>query len=135
VAENGSAIILLGVRRDESEVRRRRIDGYENHENSRLHPHNDLAGAYIYRPIVDLTTDEVWELLAAYRRRRGGDNSRLIKLYRDAAGGECPIVLSQDDAPLRHQSPAVSGAGPAPSSRRTRACRASSTAAMCSTPR
>lgn len=99
VAENGSAIILLGVRRDESEVRRRRIDGYENHENSRLHPHNDLTGAYIYRPIVDLTTDEVWELLAAYPPAWGGDNSRLIKLYRDAAGGECPIVLSQDDAP------------------------------------
>lgn len=99
VAENGSAIILLGVRRDESEVRRRRIDGYENHENSRLHPHNDLAGAYIYRPIVDLTTDEVWELLASNPPAWGGDNSRLIKLYRDAAGGECPIVLSQDDAP------------------------------------
>jgi len=99
VAENGSAIILLGVRRDESDVRRRRIDGYENHENSRLHPHNDLAGAYIYRPIVDLTTDEVWELLASNPPAWGGDNSRLIKLYRDAAGGECPIVLSQDDAP------------------------------------
>ena len=99
VAANGSAIILLGVRRDESEVRRRRIDGYENHENSRLHPHNDLAGAYIYRPIVDLTTDEVWELLASNPPAWGGDNSRLIKLYRDAAGGECPIVLSQDDAP------------------------------------
>lgn len=99
VAENGAAIILLGVRRDESEARRRRIDGYENHENSRLHPHNDLAGAYIYRPIVDLTTDEVWELLASYPPAWGGDNSRLIKLYRDAAGGECPIVLSQEDAP------------------------------------
>jgi len=99
VAENGAAIILLGVRRDESEVRRRRIDGYGNQHESRLHPHNDLAGASIYRPIVDLTTDEVWELLASHPPAWGGDNSRLIKLYRDAAGGECPIVLSQEDAP------------------------------------
>lgn len=99
VSESGAAIILLGVRRDESEVRRRRIDGYANQHQSRLHPHNDLAGAYIYRPIVDLTTDEVWELLASNPPAWGGDNSRLIKLYRDAAGGECPIVLSQDDAP------------------------------------
>jgi DNA sulfur modification protein DndC len=99
VAENGAAIILLGVRRDESEVRRRRIDAYENTPNSRLHPHNDLSGAFIFRPIVDLTTDEVWETLATYPPLWGGDNSRLIKLYRDAAGGECPIVLSQEDAP------------------------------------
>lgn len=99
VAENGAAIILLGVRRDESDVRRRRIEGYENNEHSRLHPHNDLTGAYIYRPIVDLKTDEVWEILSVYPPAWGGDNSRLIKLYRDAAGGECPIVLSQEEAP------------------------------------
>lgn len=99
VAENAAAIILLGVRRDESEVRKRRIDSYTNQNESRLHPHSDLTGALIYRPIVDLTTDEVWELLATYQPVWGGDNSRLIKLYRDAAGGECPIVLSQDDAP------------------------------------
>jgi DNA sulfur modification protein DndC len=99
VAANGAAIILLGVRRNESEVRRRRIDSYQNEDGTELSPHNNLPGAYIYRPIVDLTTDEVWELLASYPPAWGGDNSRLIKLYRDAAGGECPIVLSQDDAP------------------------------------
>src|SRR5690606_27655444 len=99
VAHCGSAIILLGVRKDESESRKRRIDGYENQNQSNLNPHNDLVGAYIYRPIVDLSTDDVWEILSSYSPIWGGDNSRLIKLYRDAAGGECPIVLSQDDAP------------------------------------
>jgi DNA sulfur modification protein DndC len=29
----------------------------------------------------------------------GGSHDALIKLYRDANGGECPVVLSQDDAP------------------------------------
>ena len=48
---------------------------------------------------MDLTTDEVWELLSSFPPAWGGDNSRLVKLYRDAAGGECPIVLSQEDAP------------------------------------
>ncbi len=99
VAANGAAIILLGVRRNESEVRRRRIDSYQNEGDTQLSPHNNLVGAYIYRPIVDLTTDEVWESLASFPPAWGGDNSRLIKLYRDAAGGECPIVLSQEDAP------------------------------------
>ena len=99
VTANGAAIILLGVRRNESEVRRRRIDSYQNDADSSLSPHNSLVGAYIYRPIVDLTTDEVWELLSSFPPAWGGDNSRLVKLYRDAAGGECPIVLSQEDAP------------------------------------
>lgn len=95
----GSAIILLGVRRDESETRKKRIDSYSNNTGSRLHPHKDLAGAYIYRPIVDLTTDAVWGILAANPPPWGGTHDRLIKLYRDAAGGECPIVLSQEEAP------------------------------------
>lgn len=99
VAACGSAIILLGVRRDESDARRKRIESYGNGTDSRLHPHNDLLGAFVYRPVVDLTTDQVWELLSSHAPPWGGSHDRLIKLYRDAAGGECPIVLSQEDAP------------------------------------
>ena len=40
VTANGAAIILLGVRRNESEVRRRRIDSYQNDADSSLSPHN-----------------------------------------------------------------------------------------------
>ena len=29
----------------------------------------------------------------------GGSHRRLIKLYRDAGGGECPVVMSREDAP------------------------------------
>lgn len=95
----GSAILLLGVRKDESDVRRRRIESYSNDDGARIHAHNDLPGAYIYRPVVDLTTDEVWEILGSTPPPWGGSHSRLIKLYRDAAGGECPIVMSPADAP------------------------------------
>lgn len=99
VAENGSAIILLGVRKDESAARKRSVESFKNDQNSRLHSHKDLKGAFVFRPIVDLATDDVWEILASYSPPWGGTHNRLIKLYRDAAGGECPIVLSQDDAP------------------------------------
>lgn len=99
VAACGSAIILLGVRKDESTSRRRSVEAYRNDAGSRLHPHKDLKGAYVYRPIVDLATDDVWEILASNSPPWGGSHNRLIKLYRDAAGGECPIVLSQDEAP------------------------------------
>lgn len=99
VAACGSAIILLGVRKDESASRRRSVEAYRNDVGSRLHPHKDLKGAFVYRPIVDMATDEVWEILASNSPPWGGTHNRLIKLYRDAAGGECPIVLSQEEAP------------------------------------
>lgn len=99
VAACGSAIILLGVRKDESATRRRSVESYRNDADSRLHPHKDLKGAFVYRPIVDLETDEVWEILAGNSPPWGGTHNRLVKLYRDAAGGECPIVMSQEEAP------------------------------------
>lgn len=99
VNENGKAIIVLGVRKDESATRKASIESHQNLENSNLTPHSDLKNALVYRPIADLSTDDVWEFLAANDPPWGGTHSDLIKLYREAAGGECPIVLSQEEAP------------------------------------
>ena len=99
VSENGKAIIVLGVRKDESSTRKASIESHHNLANSNLTPHGSLKNALVYRPIVDLTTDDVWEFLAAHQPPWGGTHDALIKLYREAAGGECPIVLSQDEAP------------------------------------
>ena len=99
VNENGKAIIVLGVRKDESATRKASIESHQNLENSNLTPHSDLKNALVYRPIADLSTDDVWEFLAANNPPWGGTHSDLIKLYREAAGGECPIVLSQEEAP------------------------------------
>ena len=99
VNENGKAIIVLGVRKDESATRKASIESHQNLENSNLTPHSDLKNALVYRPISDLSTDDVWEFLAANDPPWGGTHSDLIKLYREAAGGECPIVLSQEEAP------------------------------------
>lgn len=99
VSNCGAAIVVLGVRRSESNSRRNSIDKYINDAGTKLSPHSDLSGAYIYRPISDLTTDDVWELLASFLPPWGGTHRELIKLYRDAEGGECPVVLSKEDAP------------------------------------
>ena len=99
VNENGKAIIVLGVRKDESATRKASIESHQNLENSNLTPHSDLKNALVYRPIADLSTDDVWEFLAANDPPWGGTHNDLIKLYREAAGGECPIVLSQEEAP------------------------------------
>ena len=93
----GEVILLLGVRRSESATRAGVVARYDN--GARLNPHNDLAGCFVFRPIVDLDTDEVWEFLAANAPPWGGSHRRLIQLYRDAGGGECPVITSRDDAP------------------------------------
>lgn len=99
VSSCGAAIILLGVRSDESQSRRASIEKYNNMAESNLSPHSELSGAFVYRPIVDLTTDEVWEILASETPPWGATHRNLIQLYRDAEGGECPVVLSKEDAP------------------------------------
>lgn len=99
VSIHGAAIVALGVRLDESESRRNSINKFQNLAGSNLTPHKELPGAYIYRPIVHLTVDEVWEVLGCYEPPWGGTHRDLIQLYRDAEGGECPVVLSKDEAP------------------------------------
>lgn len=99
VSTHGSAIIVLGVRKDESINRRRTISKYTNNDDSYLTPHNSLSGALIYRPIVDISTADVWHLLGHNDPPWGGTHEKLIQMYRDAEGGECPMVLSKDEAP------------------------------------
>ncbi|MCB9610588.1 MAG: DNA phosphorothioation system sulfurtransferase DndC [Polyangiaceae bacterium] len=99
VESSGRAILLLGVRRDESAVRAASVDRYRPREGSRLNPHNDLRGCLVYRPIVDFSTEEVWELLLQRPPPWGGSHRDLVTLYRNAQGGECPLVLGKDDAP------------------------------------
>ena len=99
VSKHGAAIVLLGVRKDESNSRMKSIDKFQNLKDSNLTPHSSLPGAFIYRPIVDMSLDDVWEVLGQYDPPWGGTHKDLIQLYRDAEGGECPVVLSQEEAP------------------------------------
>lgn len=97
VDEAGQVILLLGVRRSESATRSASVGRYDNGE--RLNRHNDLVGCMVFRPIVELSTADVWEFLALHEPPWGGSHLKLINLYRNASGGECPVVTSKDDAP------------------------------------
>ena len=99
IDDNGNVIILMGVRKDESQNRKNSIERHQNNEHSNLNPHSTLKGALVYRPIVEVSTDEVWEYLSANNPPWGGTHKRLINLYRDAGGGECPVVISPEEAP------------------------------------
>lgn len=97
VDNNGQVILLLGVRRFESPQRTRSARRYDN--GQRLNRHNNIPGCLVFRPILELTTDDVWEYLADHDAPWGGSHNDLVDLYRNAAGGECPIVLDPDAAP------------------------------------
>jgi DNA sulfur modification protein DndC len=99
IEKHQSAIILLGVRKSESNTRLKSIEKFKDIAETNLTPHTSLVGAFIFRPIVELTTDEVWEILGTYPTPWGGTHRELFQLYRDAEGGECPVVLSKDEAP------------------------------------
>lgn len=99
VSKHGAAVVVLGVRRTESIRRMRTVNKYENDRGTNLNPHSSITGAYIFRPIVELTTDDVWEILGSFHAPWGGSHKKLFQLYRDAEGGECPVVLSKDEAP------------------------------------
>ncbi|MFA5969158.1 MAG: DNA phosphorothioation system sulfurtransferase DndC [Sphingomonas sp.] len=94
----GEAILLLGVRAAESPQRAVSVHRYRN-DGERLNPHNSLKGCMVYKPIVDLSTDEVWQVLLQSRPPWGGTHRQLVTIYRNAAGGECPLVTDRDEAP------------------------------------
>lgn len=99
ISAAGSAIIVLGVRKNESSARNQVLAKYVTEAGTQLSPHESLSGAFVFRPIIDMTVDEVWEALGTLNPPWGGSHRNLIKLYRDSEGGECPVVLSADEAP------------------------------------
>src|SRR6266704_2575466 len=85
VETRGEVIILLGARKAESH----RIEG------SVLRRHSTLPRSYVYTPIEDWTTQEVWAYLVGVPSPWGGDNRALFHLYKRADGGECPLVIDK----------------------------------------
>lgn len=91
IAENGEAIILLGTRSDESSRRAASIKKHEiKGQRLRSHP---LPNAYVFAPIKDVTTNELWQYLNQVPPPWGGTHKELVTLYRNANSGDCPLVI------------------------------------------
>ena len=99
VSHAGEAILLLGVRSSESATRSGSVARHAEKAVGRLSPHSDHKGVSVFSPIKDLLTDEVWTTLLAVRPPWGGTYRDVVTLYKNALGGECPFVVSNDDAP------------------------------------
>jgi DNA sulfur modification protein DndC len=88
---NEEAIILLGTRSAESSNRAASIKRHEV-KGQRLQKHL-LPNVFVYAPIKDVTTNEVWQYLNQVPPPWGGTHKELVTLYRNANAGDCPLVI------------------------------------------
>ena len=99
ISSHGGAILLLGSRSAESSQRAVSIKKHYNDRDEDLSPHTSLPDAYVYSPIKNLLTDEVWTYLLQVPCPWGSDNTELLSLYKDADSGECPLVVDDTTPP------------------------------------
>lgn len=88
---NEEAIILLGTRSAESSNRAASIKRHEV-RGQRLRKHL-LPNVYVYAPIKDIGTNELWQYLNQVPPPWGGTHKELVTLYRNANAGDCPLVI------------------------------------------
>ena len=92
VSEYGEAIVLLGTRKDESGSRQQLMNLYEI-KGSLLSHHSKFAQTYVYTPLKDFTTEDVWNYLLQNKNPWGENNRDLLTLYQEADASECPLVV------------------------------------------
>lgn len=93
INENGEAIILLGTRSAESSNRAASIKRHEI-KGQRLRKHQ-LPNSYVFAPIKDIGTNELWQYLNQVPPPWGGTHKELVTLYRNANAGDCPLVIDE----------------------------------------
>ncbi len=92
VSKYGEVVVVLGARSAESATRAQVIKKHKI-EGQRLSRHSTLTNAYVYTPIDDWSTKEVWWYLMGEEAPWGGDHQKLFDLYKGSNAGECPLVV------------------------------------------
>ncbi len=92
VSEYGEAIVCLGTRKDESGSRAQLMNLYAI-KGSYLSRHSKFAQTYVYTPLRDFITEDVWNYLLQNKNPWGGNNRDLLALYQNADAAECPLVV------------------------------------------
>ena len=91
------SIVVLGVRKDESEERKRTLS---RHATGTDYYYRQSANSNrkLFCPIVDLDTPTVWEGLFTLALPKAIDVYKLGHLYKQA-GGECPVIREAQETP------------------------------------
>ena len=98
IEQYGEVVLLLGVRKAESQTRRRSITKREI-EGKLLTPHSDIANAYVYNPLTEIKNELVWEYLLRDNgiSSWGVDMKYLFNLYQGEEMKEEQSVVGQID--------------------------------------
>ena len=92
VSQYGEAIVVLGTRKDESSSRKQLMNMYEI-KGSLLSRHSKFSQTYVYTPLRDFATEDVWNYLLQNKSPWGANNRDLLALYQNANASECPLVV------------------------------------------
>lgn len=91
-----NAIVALGMRRDESEQRKRSI---QKNGDERWQVQREAKSRYrVFLPVLEMTVSDVWDTIYFSDQPNSIDSHALERLYRDASG-ECPIIKSPQAPP------------------------------------
>ncbi|TAN71123.1 MAG: DNA phosphorothioation system sulfurtransferase DndC [Methylobacter sp.] len=95
---HGEAILVLGSRKTESSARNKVLTRYENSTRELLSRNSNasLDRVWVYTPISDWTSDDVWGYLIEHQNPWNYDNIELFHIYRGATpDAECPLVVDK----------------------------------------
>jgi DNA sulfur modification protein DndC len=95
VRRHGEAILVLGIRKQESQARARAMAKHEKRRvQERLSPNGNLPNSLVYSPIEDWSSQEVWAFLRQVDNPWGHPNVDLQAMYMSATDDqECPLVV------------------------------------------
>lgn len=92
-AQFGEAVMVLGARKSESMSRAQVMNNREFFPGTKLTRHSSLQRAWVYTPIEDFITEDVWTYLLQIPSPWNGSNRDLAALYQSTQSGECPLVV------------------------------------------
>lgn len=98
ISNSGEVVLLLGVRKDESILRKNNIISREI-EGKLLIPHSDISNAYVYNPLSEIKNDIIWKYLLKNNGTSpwGTNMNYLASLYDGEVMGEEQSVIGQLD--------------------------------------
>ena len=91
-------VLLVGTRKSESISRRRNMKKH-GVSGAKMNRHSTVPSCRMFAPLAEFEDEDVWLTLIQRKPPWGGTHRELITLYRNAGGGECPLVLTKEDAP------------------------------------
>jgi DNA sulfur modification protein DndC len=107
IEQSGEAILALGMRKAESQLRARVMQDHEKGRgtvikytitNKYLTPNAGMPNSFVYTPIETWSNDDVWLFLLTNNKTPwGSDNNELLDFYKGATKDrECPMAITGD---------------------------------------